>query len=69
MLKDENIIVYEPAHFHTSVGKITKNGTCISIDTAHSRYTFEEGDFGLNDSDKELLKFCAGVETNPESTN
>lgn len=69
LLKDDNVIAIEPSSFHTSPGITTKSGNHIFFDTAHSRYTFEEGDFGLNDSDKELLKFCAGVETNPESTN
>ena len=66
MLEDEHSIAFQPAYFHTSLGNISKTGNNIIIDTDNSRYIFEEGDFGLCESDKEFLMFCAGLRKKPE---
>ena len=64
--KDDSVIAFQPAYFHTSLGNISKNGNTIVIDTDNSRYIFEEGEFGLNESDKKLLMLCAGLHRIPE---
>ena len=66
LLEDENSIAFQPAYFHTSLGNLSKTRNNIIVDTDNSRYIFEEGDFGLCESDKEFLMFCAGLRKKPE---
>ena len=42
-------------YLHTSLGECTRENQYVTIDTANSKYVFEEGDFGLGQVDKDLL--------------
>lgn len=42
-------------YLHTSLGEYIREKQYVIIDTANSKYIFEEGDFGIEQRDKELL--------------
>ena len=42
-------------YFHTSLGTHTRENQYVTIETTNSKYIFEEGDFGINQGDKQLL--------------
>ena len=58
---DPEVIAFGPAYFHTSIGKVSKGQNRIFIDTKNSKYTFVTGEFGLNDLDKRILLYYAGI--------
>ena len=66
LLNDEQVIAFQPAYFHTSLGNISKKDNSIVIDTDNSRYLFEEGEFGLSEGEKDFLMLCAGLREMPE---
>lgn len=66
LLNDEQVIAFQPAYFHTSLGNISKKDNSIVIDTGNSRYIFEEGEFGLSEGEKGFLMLCAGLREMPE---
>lgn len=64
---DPEVIMFEPAHFHTSIGDVTRTISRVCIDTKSSKYTFVTGRFDLSDLDKKILLYYAGIGPRPAS--